>query len=137
MGLFSNLMWALTGDEKYTPAAKNRSKSYPVPLHGESNYQAAISKLAVGDLVYLEAEPENPFDKNAVAVTDSLRRTLGYLPRDSWLKRALIKEKKSCLARVHSIKGGGRAGSGNVGVVILVTIDEGHKIGMRQYSPGG
>ena len=130
-------MWALTGEERYAPKPESRSKSYPVPLHGESNYQAAIAELAVGDLVFLEAEPDNPFDNSAVAVTDSLRRTLGYLPRDIWLKRALMKEKKSCLARVHSIKGGGRGGSGNVGVVILVTIDEGHRLGTRQYSPGG
>ena len=130
-------MWVLTGEERYAPKPESRSKSYPVPLHGESNYQAAIPELAVGDLVFLEAEPENPFDNNAVAVTDSSRRTLGYIPRDSWLKRALIKEKKSCLARVHSLNGGRRRGSGNVGVVILVTIDEGHRIGTRQYSPGG
>ncbi len=42
--------------------------------------QVHIAKLKKTDILYLEAEPENKFDKNAIAVKHG-NTTIGYIPR--------------------------------------------------------
>ena len=60
--------------------------SFPFPIVGESNYQPALHTLLqmhgrTPFRVVLFAEPDNPYDANAVQVSDLARRTLGYLSR--------------------------------------------------------
>jgi hypothetical protein len=46
------------------------------------NRQQHVKNLHVGDKVFLEHEPENPFDYNAIAVYDNRHNKLGYIPKD-------------------------------------------------------
>jgi HEAT repeat protein len=46
------------------------------------NRQRYVKNLQVGDKVFLEHEPENPFDYNAIAVYDNRHNKLGYIPKD-------------------------------------------------------
>lgn len=41
--------------------------------------QEMISRLQIGDKVWLEFEPENPFDANAIRVTNNKGEKIGYL----------------------------------------------------------
>ena len=44
--------------------------------------QEVISRMHEGDLIWLEAEPTNPFDKNAIAVFRSDGKQVGYLSKN-------------------------------------------------------
>jgi single-stranded-DNA-specific exonuclease len=39
-----------------------------------------VRKLRVGDQVYLVREPDNPHDRNAIAVLNTAKQKLGYIP---------------------------------------------------------
>lgn len=56
-----------------------------------------LSRLQVGETVFLHPEPENKFDPNAIKVLSSLGAHLGYIPKDytglaRTLKTMTIKE---------------------------------------------
>lgn len=108
--------------------------SYLVPLVGEQQYQAAIGTAKSGDRVQVLAEWGNPYDVDAVAVADRDGRTLGYLPRDNWLRGALLQEKKGCRAAIHKIAKGNK---GVAGVVLVVRLAGDGPIGQREYVPAG
>lgn len=91
--------------EKHRSAKAAKPKFYPAAIVGESHYQTTIKRLREGERVYLVKEADNPFDASAIAVVDCAEDTIGYLPKDSWARRMLIKEKKGCIARVKSITG--------------------------------
>ena len=75
-------------------------KAYPVSLVGEQHYQAAIGQLRQGDRVTVWHEPDNPYDDLALAVTDGAGRTIGYVPKDCFLQRAVHEEGQGCRATV-------------------------------------
>lgn len=89
-------------------AASTRSvetgPGYPVALVGEQHYQPAVLAARRGDVVEIFAEQGNPYDADALVVVDSEGRTLGYIPRDSWLRPALLYEKKGCRAVISSLR---------------------------------
>lgn len=116
---------------KRTQAATSDTDAYPIGLAGESNYQSAIAKLRHGDPVQLMFEPDNPFDEGAIAAVDRHGNTIGYLPRDSWARRALVKERKGCTAKVISLR---KSNGGHRGVVIEVVL-EGDRPQVRRYTP--
>lgn len=94
-------------------------KTYPVGLAGETNYQRAIRASRVGEIVELLPEPHNPFDNRAVAAICPRGKTLGYLPRGSWLTGVVIDEDAETFAMIKSIdRGSGQA----LGVVLDVAI---------------
>lgn len=97
------------------------SKSYRVGIVGEANYQRAIAGLREGEVVLLRPEPDNPHDPRAVAVTDGDGATIGYLPREHWLKAALLDEGKAVQATVAALNpdGEGRIATGVVIEVVL------------------
>lgn len=97
------------------------AKRYPVGLVGESNYQQAIRAMKVGDPVWLEREPDNPHDPAAIRVVDCDDNVLGYIPRDHWLKRAMIEEGRECPAKIKEIHGGDR-GRPSRGIVLDVEV---------------
>lgn len=101
-----------------TPETEDRDV-YKVGLRGESNYQPAIRQLSVGDPIRLRHEPLNPYDSNAIAAFGPRGQHVGYIPRDSWLTRAMLEEEKSVTASVATI---GAGGSGNLGVVLDVVL---------------
>ncbi len=65
----------------WTPS--NRIPRFTFRVVGESfeNRQLDLSRLLIGEAVYLIREPQNPYDSNAVAVVNRERRVLGYLKR--------------------------------------------------------
>ncbi len=75
------------------------SSRYPVAIVGKQHYQRAIAAIGEADDVVLLHEPDNPYDDRAIAVVCH-GDTIGYLPRDCWLARALIDEGKPVSARV-------------------------------------
>ena len=92
---------------------------YTLQLVGESNYQPAVRKLVVGEVVNLEAEPANSFDPRAIKAVSRFGDTLGYAPRDSWLQGVLLDQQTDIYARVDRVIGN-EAGKPSVGVVLTV-----------------
>lgn len=92
---------------------------YSTELVGESNYQPAVKRLRVGDPIELRHEPDNRFDADAVCATDVAGRTIGYVPRGSWLQRVVAEDGTDVVARVRAIIGG-EAGKPSLGVVLDV-----------------
>jgi len=45
-------------------------------------HHPASRNLTTGDKIYLEKEPDNAYDPNAIAVFNNNREKVGYLPRD-------------------------------------------------------
>lgn len=120
------------GSGKARRAAASDTDAYPIGLVGESKYQPAIAKLRHGEPVLLMFEPDNPFDDGAIAAVDRRGNTIGYLPRDSWARRALLKERKGCTAKVASLR---QSNGGHRGVVIEVVL-EGDRPEVRPYRAG-
>lgn len=104
-----------------TPPAPESEKTerYKIGLRGESNYQPAIRQLSVGDPIHLQHEPENPHDRDAIAALDGAGRRVGYIPRDSWVTRAMLDERKSVTARVATVDA---SGVGILGVVLDIVL---------------
>ena len=118
----------ILGAQKSWNETVNGAKSYPVGIVGESNYQGTIRHLRVGQLVKLLHEPSNPYDSRAIAVAASNGDTIGYIPRDFWLRDALLDEAKPCSARVLNLSKGPKA----TGVTIEVAL-AGEPIGERAF----
>lgn len=80
-------------------------REYSTSIVGESNYQNNISFLEVGEPVKFFREPSNPFDSDAVAVTNYEGHTIGYLARDCPRKAAIVKENSPAYGYVDFIGG--------------------------------
>lgn len=115
---------------KIREAEQRRPRYLPAAIVGESQYQDAIEDLYVSARVELVRELDNPFDADAIVVLSEKGRTIGYLPRDSWLRRALIRENKGCVAKVRELTGKGKK---YTGVVLDVALVAGQPIAARQY----
>ena len=122
-------------DQVKKPTAKSTKAStrvdgkfYPVGIVGERSYQDAIARLNEGQQVMLWHEPGNPYDDRAIAVAMSTGATIGYLPRDHWLRDVLLDEGKPFTAWVLRLAKEGAA----TGVVIEVTLS-GKPIGERAF----
>jgi hypothetical protein len=74
-------------------------------------------------------EQENPYAKKGTALrVDNMGGdTIGYLPEDHWLFRAVVEEGKGCLARVKS-----KSGS-PVGILLEARLDEDAKVVILKY----
>jgi hypothetical protein len=100
------------------PKSPPKPKLYPVGIVGESNFQDAVKSTNLSDYVDIVIERENPHAENGVALrVDNMDGdTIGYVPADSWLRRAILEDGSGCLARVS-----GKAGR-PVGIVIEVQL---------------
>lgn len=96
--------------------------------------QALLARMKGNEPVRLEPEPDNAFDKNAVAVwavlEDMRRYKVGYLPRDLAAQVAPRLEGESVMCELRGIVGGFEKFDGTIaslGLRILVEypIDEG------------
>lgn len=75
---------------------------------GESfgNRQSVLASLSSGELVELKREPDNPYDKNAVAILTP-KGEIGYIPRDEAARFSKdIFNGVPYRAWIHSIHGG-------------------------------
>ena len=98
-----------TQNDDWTPA--NRIPRFTFRVVGESfeNRQLDLSRLSIGEAVYLIREPHNPYDSNAVAVVNRERRVLGYLKREVslWFAPILDKGRKfQCEVKQRTSSGG-------------------------------
>lgn len=107
------------------------ARTYNIGIVGESNYQDAIRSCAQGDPVLVQLEPDNPYDDRALAVVRTDGRVIGYIPRDSFLQRAVHREGQGCIAEIAAIRVGREAMRGVVIEVELV--DE--PLGQRSFAP--
>lgn len=132
VALIVRRMWGKVSREIEQEDRRGRSDGfYTVGIVGESNYQAAINRCRVGEKVQLLHEPDNPHSSSgkAIAVQDRRGRTIGYIPEKSWLKRALLRERKGVTATISRIAGGGDYPKG---VWLRVKL-EGDPIGERAF----
>lgn len=102
-------------------------KAYPIRLAGTRSYALAVNEAVVGDRASILRETGNPFDTEALVVVDGNARTLGYIPRGSWLRRALIEEEKGAIAIVEAAEDGG--------VTLSVTLTDDGPIASRGFVP--
>jgi hypothetical protein len=84
------------------------TRSYPVGLVGEQHYQAEIALAQPGGLVQIFRETGNPHDELALVVVAEADSVLGYIPLDSFVRRAVHGEGRGCSGHVKSIVPGGR-----------------------------
>lgn len=113
--------------ENYEPAPTLASRSYPLGLVGESHYQVAIHSCRVGDPIFIRHETNNPYDVDALAAQTRDGRTIGYIPRESWLRAAILEEGRGVSASIKSLNIGEMTG-----VVLEVALD-GSPIGETTY----
>jgi hypothetical protein len=93
--------------------------TYSIVLAGTSNYQDAIGKSQKGQRVDLIPEQFNKHDKQAVRAVTEHGRIIGYLPKDSWLKRLIFDEGKATHGRLMDVTGG-TVGKPTMGVLLEV-----------------
>ena len=94
---------------------------YSVNIVGESKYQDAVRRCVVGEKVRLRTEIDNPHDNNAVAVETMRGAKIGYLPRDSFLRRLIFVEAKAIGAELERRTGDKTT---SFGIVLSVTTTE-------------
>ena len=104
---------------------------YSAGLVGEQHYARAVGACAVGDPAAIVQEVGNPHDDEALAVVSSGGDTLGYLPRNSWLREAILEEEKGCDVTIAKVVTGQR---GFPQIVLGVTLG-GDPVGTRDYVP--
>lgn len=80
----------LTQDTMAITSSKNNGKDINARVHGRvittkvvgvsfEDRQEIVARMQIGDHVWLEREPDNPFDPNAVSVNCSNGEQIGYL----------------------------------------------------------
>ena len=104
-------------------------RTYAINLVGERDCAEAIAGCRRGDVALVWHEADNPDDDEALAVTDEQGRLLGYVPRHSFLQRAIHDEARGCQAWIRQIGPGAR---GFNEVRIDVVLDE-SEIQKRRY----
>ncbi|BDR72264.1 restriction endonuclease [Clostridium tetani] len=77
-------------ERKYVDISKQRLKPHIKDIYLFSTYIAGVyyrdtsvveDYIGVNDILFLKGEPENPYDKNAILVTNENGYVLGYLPK--------------------------------------------------------
>ena len=110
---------------------RSNAHGYRVGLVGESHYQAAIRASRVGERVQICHERGNPHDAGALVVKSRAGETIGYVPRSSWLREAIVEEDRGVAARIDTI---GSGGAGLLGVVLHVELNE-DPVPRSKYGP--
>ncbi|WP_278983227.1 HIRAN domain-containing protein [Sphingobium yanoikuyae] len=96
---------------------------YFLRITGVSHHQEALAETCVGEAVRFFHEPDNPYDCMAIRVENSGGRTIGYVPRTSWLRTAVHEQGRGVAGVVDSI---GMSRACLLGVTISVTICADH-----------
>lgn len=74
-----------------------------VRVAGVSFYQEAVERCSPGEAVRFVHEPDNPHDVMAIRVVSLVGETVGYVPRRSWLHRAVHERGRGVSAVVASV----------------------------------
>lgn len=121
-----------TGIVGQTATSEGNLKIYPVGLAGEVNYQEGILRSHPGEAVRVYHERDNPYDQRALRVENNVGDVIGYIPRSSWLQRAVHDDGLGIAATIKAISDGD--GHGVFGVVLDVTLTD-DPIFIREFSP--
>ncbi|CAN5370012.1 hypothetical protein BH10PSE14_BH10PSE14_04560 [soil metagenome] len=119
------------GDETFEMPPMKSASAYPLGIVGESNYQLAISRCAVGDVCVIVHEIGNPYDSLALAVLSAHGDKIGFIAKSSWLRTAIHEEGKWCDATIRQIA---PSEAGLLAVVLDVTLCDG-PISTLAYEP--
>lgn len=114
-----------------TATSEGNLKIYPVGLAGEVNYQEGILRSHPGEAVRVYHERDNPYDSRALRVENNVGDVIGYIPRSSWLQRAVHEDGLGIAATIKAISDGD--GHGVFGVVLDVTLTD-DPIFIREFS---
>ena len=67
----------------------------------------------------LEHEPQNQYDDRAIRAISPKGETIGYIPRDSWVRRAFHEDGTDLFARIEELLGG-TADKPSLGVLLTL-----------------
>jgi hypothetical protein len=140
IGWIIAIVWSLMGQQEETEAARPAAsrqaqplRAYAVPVAGlqhppegsdKPRADYARRRVRVGDVVHLKEEPDNPHDRNAVAVLHGLSRYhLGYIPAEMPFVKSCLQEGDTLQATVREIGPYvGDDGERRFGVGLTITI---------------
>lgn len=83
------------------------------------HYRRAVASVREGDQIQAYREPDNPFDPDAILLTNARGEKIGYIPRDSFLKDVVHDEGRGFTALVARKR---RRDDGETGVILEVEI---------------
>lgn len=109
------------------------SKIYPQGIVGEQHYQDAVKTCRTGERVFICHEPDNPHDELALKVETAGGQTIGYLPKDCWIREAVHEQGRGVTATILSLE---KSPRGFMGVVLNVTLTD-DEVRDRSYRSGG
>lgn len=102
--------------------------AYPLGLVGEQHYQHGVDHCQVDMEILICHEHGNPYDAKALRAETPDGHVIGYVPKDSWVRRAIFDEIRGTIARVieiHRIDG--------IKHVVLAVETSGRSVPQRQY----
>lgn len=95
-------VWTGSPGSIYTPPV-HIEPTYLAPVVGEQYHVEAVGKCRAGEPVTLVHEQGNPHDPLALAVLSVRGECVGYIPRDHWLRRAVMEDRRGCYALIREI----------------------------------
>ena len=102
---------------RWPKASEKPTVGYPVGLAWENLYADAVARAKPGQHVELHPEPDNPHDPLAIAVLNGDGEHLGYIPRKSFVRKALLEEDQKITAKIWKVEKGK---DGNTEIVLDV-----------------
>lgn len=85
----------------------NRPRAFHTKLAGTSNYKDALKGCKPGERLWLQREPNNPYDANAISVWSSSKKLVGYIKKDLAADLAPQMDRGNWIeATIKSITGG-------------------------------
>ena len=86
--------------------ASKKLITFDCDVRGHFRNQSECAKLVAGEVVWLQPEPDNEFDENAIRVLNSNGNDLGYIPSEEneELLELLVSEKKEYCSRISKIE---------------------------------
>lgn len=75
-------------------------KQYPVRLVGEQHYDGACARSRTGQEVFILHEVGNPHDELALVAKNELGETIGYVPRESFVRGVYHEQGRSVIATI-------------------------------------
>ncbi|USI74539.1 HIRAN domain-containing protein [Sphingomonas morindae] len=103
-----------------------------VRVAGVSFHQESLAACSAGEAVRFIHEPDNPHDELALRVETASGETIGYVPRGSWLRRAIHQDGRGVCGIIASV-GMGRACL--LGALLSVTLSD-DDVRTASYFPG-
>lgn len=107
-----------------------RSLNFKVAGVTYENRQEIIAKLQGTEPVVIKPEPENPYDKNAIAVVVGFEGEvyhIGYVPKELAAELAPLLEEEDLIGKIWNITGGFVKWDGTEatrGVVVIVDVPD-------------